>query len=406
MSSRVIALYLTLLSTPLFASPEWVTAWNASPSEQADDAEHFSGRTVLQNVLITASGQGVRLRVANVDEREPYRIESLRFNGLPVLFRGKDYAAIPPDNFLLSDTLLTAVSAGEKLEVRLFLPAQKTQPTIHWYGREDALISVAGNFSDSPLFPVASKSDFRLVITAIDVLSPVETVGIVALGDSITDGSSAEVGTDGRWPDVAWRVLHAQGYKLAMANAGIGGDRLLRDARHTGTSPGVIERLNDQVLALAGINILIIAAGINDIAWPGAKMHGRQLAPDSERPTADELIAGYRAVIASAKSKGLTIIGATITPYAGGNTTFVNFYSKKKDRLRTEVNQWIRESGAFDAVIDFDTLLADPSHPRQLKTEYDSGDHIHPAPRGLEAMGQLAAAVLATVEPIASNGAE
>lgn len=345
-------------------------------------------------ILPTASGDTVRLRLANEDPASEFIVESMTVGDEAVLFGGDTTGRIGPQSILCSDPISFSVEAGEKVPVTFFLPAQSTEPTIHWYGRERALISGPGNFTDSVPFPHERESDFRIVISGLDVETSSPSIGIVAIGDSITDGSSAPVGLDKRWPDITWRALRRAGLDTTMANAGIGGDRLLRDARHTGSSPGVLERLDRDAFGLAGQHAIVLAAGINDISWPAAKMRGRELAPIDQFPSLEEMIEGYEAFIQRARDEELIVFGATITPYRGEDDLFENFFNEDKEMLRQQVNAWIRTSGAFDAVIDFDEALRDPNDASSLSEDYDSGDHIHPNEAGFETMGALAALVI------------
>lgn len=317
----------------------------------------------------------------------------LTINGETVLFMGESSVSIPRDSFLWSDPVATNSNAGSKAEIRVFIPEQSEQPSIHWYGRETAWISTPGNHTYTQPFPRIAETDFRVTISAVNVIT--DAVGIVAIGDSITDGSSSPVNADMRWTDIAWRELTAQGHSITMANAGIGGDRLLRSAGHTGTSPGVVRRLDTHVFELGDFKFMILAAGLNDLAWPGATLRTHELASLDELPTAREMTNGYVEVIERARRHGIDVIGATITSYAGANAELPGFYSLEKEELRQTVNTWIRTSQAFAAVIDFDALLRDPQKPSALRAEYDSGDHIHPSKSGFIAMGELAANAIA-----------
>lgn len=164
-----------------------------------------------------------------------------------------------------------------------------------------------------------------------------------------------------------------------MLNAGISGARLLRDKMGV----NALARFDRDVLAQPNVKAVILMIGINDIAWPGTAF-----ARDQARPTAAAMIAGYRQVIALAHARNIRVIGATLTPFAGAlsGTPLGDYYSADKDALRQEVNRWIRESGAFDSIVDFDRLLCDPTHPAQFAPAFDSGDHLHPGDGGNKAM--------------------
>jgi lysophospholipase L1-like esterase len=143
--------------------------------------------------------------------------------------------------------------------------------------------------------------------------------------------------------------------------------------------------LDRDVLAQLGACSVIVMLGINDISWPGTAF-----ARDSQRPTLDTLTAGYRQLIEQARTRGVRVIGATLTPFEGAlpGTPLSDYYRPDKEALRQQVNDWIRHSGVFDAVIDFDAALRDPVHPIRIAAHYDSGDHLHPGDEGNRAMAE------------------
>jgi len=181
---------------------------------------------------------------------------------------------------------------------------------------------------------------------------------------------------------------------VAVANAGISGTRLLRD----GMGVAARARFDDDVLNQPGVASVVVALGVNDICWPGTPF-----APAETVPTAAELIAGYKELIAAAHARHVRIVGATITPFQGAlpGTPFAGLYdTPAKEAIRQQVNRWIRDSHAFDAIVDFDAVLRDPRHPARLLAQFDSGDHLHPGDAGYAAMANaLGADVLFGREP-------
>jgi len=204
---------------------------------------------------------------------------------------------------------------------------------------------------------------------------------VVALGDSITDGNGSTPDQDRRWPDYLARLAAARG--IGVANAGISGARVLAD----GMGERAAARFEQDVLAQPGVRSVIIALGINDIGWPGSAF-----APHDTAMAADTLIAGYRKLIQRARANKVRVIGATMAPFENAlqGTPLSDHYSPAKDAVRRQVNDWIRGSGAFDAVVDFDAVLRDPAHPSRLSPAFDSGDHLHPGDAGYEAMAKAA----------------
>jgi lysophospholipase L1-like esterase len=193
---------------------------------------------------------------------------------------------------------------------------------------------------------------------------------VVAFGDSITDGAASTPGTDQRWPDYLARRL--AGRNVAVLNAGISGGRVLKN--HMG--PNALARFDRDVLAQPGVAGVVLLMGINDISWPGSTIE-----PGEPATQADALIAGYRQLITRARNRGVRIIGATLTPFEGAlampGSPVANYYSPAKDALRQRINAWIRGSGEFDAVLDFDAVVRDPLNPLRILPAYDSGDHLH-----------------------------
>ncbi len=208
---------------------------------------------------------------------------------------------------------------------------------------------------------------------------------IVTFGDSITDGVGANQGDYTDWPDLlANRLTGENGAPaLAVINEGIGGNRILRD----GAGVSALARLDRDVLAQPGVVSMIVLEGINDIGWPHMKPKLPNGTTMKEGPfagelvTTQELIVGLQQIIERAHQHGIRVFGATLTPYEGAD-----YYSEDGEATRQAVNQWIRTSGAFDGVFDFDAAVRDPSHPGQFREGYHSGDHLHPSAIGYKAM--------------------
>ncbi len=200
---------------------------------------------------------------------------------------------------------------------------------------------------------------------------------VVVVGDLITDGNGATVDADTRWSDFLAKRLAPD--HIAVLNAGISGGRLLQDKMGV----NVAARLQRDVFSQPGLKAAVLLIGINDISWPGTDFAAAQ-----QRPTLDDMIAGYQQVIAQARANNVRLIGATLPPFEGAlsGTPLDDYYHPDKDALRREVNRWIRESNAFDAIVDFDAILRDPDHPARLVPAFDSGDHLHPGDDGNRAM--------------------
>ncbi len=263
-----------------------------------------------------------------------------------------------------------------EVSVSLYLPEPTPPETFHWDARQTTQVG-AGDQTGAILFEAETTLSTRVFLSAIQVQAPATTRSVVALGDSITDGNMSTVDRNRRWPDFLARRLAGQ--DVAVLNAGISGARLLQDKMGS----NALARFDRDALAQPGVAAVVVLIGINDIAW-----NGTAFAPADPAARAEDLIAGYRQLIARAHTRGVRIVGATLTPFEGAlqDTPMRGYFDADKERVRQAVNAWIRDSGEFDAVLDFDAVTRDPSHPARFLPAYDSGDHLHPGDAGYQAM--------------------
>ncbi|HRP05300.1 MAG TPA: SGNH/GDSL hydrolase family protein, partial [Opitutaceae bacterium] len=215
-------------------------------------------------------------------------------------------------------------------------------------------------------------------LSGLEVETERPTAAIVVLGDSITDGYGTTTDGNDRWTDVLARRLQEQGpgNRIAVLNQGIGGNRLLRD----GLGPNILARFDRDVIAQSGARWVIVLAGINDI---GTRLSARE--KGEPYASAADIIHALSQIIVRAHAKDMIVIGGTLTPYAGAGF----YWSEDGEADRQTVNQWIRTSGQFDAVIDFDAALRDPENPTRLASAFDSGDHLHPSLAGYAEMARV-----------------
>lgn len=376
----------------------WIASWAASPQQAGPGPQgpgpDLGGRTLRQRVHLSAGGETLRLRLSNELSAAPLSIGAVTValpdgvagiragSSRPVTFSGRSAALIPAGAPLVSDPVAFAVKPGTDVTISIYCPADAKSVTLHADGLSTSVISPPGDFTASSVMAQASTTTQRLLVSAVLVRASAQARGIVAFGDSITDGTRSTVDADRRWPDVLAHRFAARGWTVGIANAGIAGNRLLRD----GAGAGALARLDRDVLALPGVTHVIVLEGINDIGWPGAKWGEHYLEDPKNAATAEDLIAAYRQIIDRVHAHGAKVIGATLTPFEG--TDLPGYYSAEKESVREAVNRWIRRSGAFDGVIDFDAAIRDPAHPSGAVPEFISGDHIHPTDAGYEAMGQ------------------
>jgi lysophospholipase L1-like esterase len=383
----------------------WLASWTASPQPvwgadfpfPTNVPPELRDQTVRQVARISLGGQRVRIVLSNAYGRQPLAIGSatVALSGSDaaivsdslrsVTFGGQVSATIPPGAPLVSDPVELPVSALSRLTVSLYLPNATPITTFHWDGRQTAWI-VPGDRTTAPNLDTAQdtaqSTTARLLLSGIEVEAARSTQTVAVIGDSITDGATASLDANTRWPDFLAGRLAPHG--VAVVNAGISGARLLSD----GMGVNALARLDRDVLDQPGVRSVVVLLGINDISWPGTVFE-----PNGTRPTLDAMIAGYRQLVDRARSRGVRVIGATLTPFEGAlpGTPLDNYYQVDKDALRRQLNAWIRESGAFDAVIDFDAVARDTSHPARLNPRFDSGDRLHPGDAGNHAMSETIA---------------
>lgn len=384
-------------ATAFAEDQNWVGTWMASPQPTWDADFPFptkipasvTDQTFRQVVRVSLGGSRVRLVFSNAYGDHPMRIggASVALAGeggaaepgtiRKITFGGKDEIVVPPGAPAISDPLDMSVEAQAKLAISIYIPDETPLRTFHWDGRQTAWFG-EGDQTEADSFAATETTDARIFLSDVLVDTPNEGA-VVVIGDSITDGNGATVDADARWPDFLAKRLAPQ--RIAVLNGGISGGRLLQDKMGV----NVAARLERDVFAQPNVKAAILLIGINDISWPGT-----DFAPDQTRPSADEMIAGYQQVIALAQANDVSLIGATLPPFEGAltGTPLGNYYSPEKDALRQEINRWIRESGAFDAIVDFDAVLLDPANPAQMNPAFDSGDHLHPGDAGNRAMAE------------------
>jgi lysophospholipase L1-like esterase len=384
------------------AEPHWIGTWGASPFSfggfgPAAAPAPFKDQTLRQKLRISVGGDQVRVRFSNELGTTPLVIggatlalatgdSSIDSASLKALtFGGATSITIPPGAPALSDAVDMTVADLTELAVSLYLPEEAAPATMHM-GRSTYV--TAGNATTAASLEGAELTTNHVFLTGVYVRTADAAAVVVTLGDSITDGTASTPHTYSSWPDqFAARVATGSGgRKIAVVNHGISGNQVLRD----GAGTSALTRFDRDVLSTPGLTHIVVLEGINDIGTGGFAFPGTNAEPPPERTAAD-LIAGYQQLIARAHANGVKIFGATLTPFEGA---FAGYYTPAKDEVRVELNNWIRTSGAFDGVIDFEAATQDMANPRVMKAEYDSGDHLHPGDAGYRAMADSIDAAL------------
>jgi lysophospholipase L1-like esterase len=358
----------------------WVGTWNASPQAASSTVE-LNGQTIRQIVQVSIGGTRVRVRLSNAYGAGPLLIGAarvgLRSTGASIAagsdrvltFNGSESTTIPAGALAISDPVSLRVPDRAELAVSIYVPRNERAATEHSLGLQATYISPEGDFSGADSLPTTTTSQSYYFLTGVEVDASTKSRAIVTLGDSITDGLHSTADANKRWPNRLAERLRSQkgGSKVAVLNAGISGNRVLQDTVGTNASA----RLDRDVLVQSGVRYLIVLEGINDIGYPGAA-------------TADEIIAGHLQIIDRAHAMGVKVFGATLTPFRAFLPGL--YYTPDGEAKRQAVNQWIRTSKAYDAVIDFDKAIRDPSNPAAIRSAYDSGDNLHPNDAGYQAM--------------------
>jgi lysophospholipase L1-like esterase len=254
--------------------------------------------------------------------------------------------------------------------VSLYFPGETGPPTSHSLGLHTTYISEAGDFTAQPAIAGASTVASYYYLSSIDVLAAPKAGLIVALGDSITDGALSTANADRMWPALLAARLQANKAtaKFAIVNEGISGNQVL----HDGAGISALARLDRDVLNEPGVRWLMILESINDI---GAIARG------GGPLTAADLIGALGQMVERSHMHGIKVAGCTLTPYGGAG-----YYSDAGEAIRSEVNDWIRKSGVFDAVVDFDAAVRDPGNPKEFRADMHAGDHLHPSDAGYATM--------------------
>jgi lysophospholipase L1-like esterase len=395
--SFTIVLALTLTFVVHAASPaapakdHWVGTWATPPVAVAqapvgDPNIAFNNQTLRQIVHISIGGRMVRVRLSNAFGTQPLAIGSahiaLRGAGAATVpgsdrtltFGGAKSTTIWPGALMVSDAVELDVPALGDLAVSFYLSGDVPATflvTGHPVSRQTTYISPAGDFTASADMPIGTTKLSWYFLTGVEVMAPEQVGAIVTLGDSITDANVSTPDMNHRWPDELARRLSAAHRQIGVLNEGTAGNRILQDV----VGESGLHRFDRDVLSQPGVAYVIVLLGINDL---------RNRNPIAA--TAEDMIAGYKQMILRAHARGIKIFGGTLLPFE--NETFTpGAYTPEGEAKREAVNEWIRTSGAFDAVIDFEKALRDPSHPTSLLPKYDCGDHLHPSDLGYQTMG-------------------
>ena len=376
-----------------FGPPHWVGTWAASQQEpeprNALSSDDLTDATLRQVVHLSIGGAELRVRLSNRFGTEPLHITSVHIarpsgpgsidpaTDKALTFSGKEDLIIPAGADYVSDSLPYTAAAMSDLAISLHIDQPPSHQTGHPGSRATSYIA-HGDEAGRPQLADAKKAEHWYFIAGVEVAAFPQADAVVVLGDSITDGHGATTDGNDRWPDLLVRRLQANPatQTIAVLNHGIGGNRLLLD----GLGPNALARFDHDVLSQTGVRYLVVLEGVNDL---GMLAREREVSGEEHDAMVRHIEGAYEQMIAQARAHNIRVIGCTILPFVGSE-----FYhpGPSSEADRHKINDWIREGGHFDVVIDFDKLMRDPEHPDRLLREFDSGDHLHPSPAGYSAM--------------------
>lgn len=372
------------------AAHHWVGSWGAAPA--FPNGPEVTNQTIRQVVRLSLGGRALRIRLSNEmgtgplvigaahvakPGQEPGSVDPASDHVLT--FGGRPGITIPPGAPAISDPVELDSKALDSLAVSLFVPRDTGPAATHPLGRATTYLSDGGDSTAAATLPKLTTSTARFFLSGVEVDAP-DASAVVTLGDSITDGYGSTLDANRRWPDVLAERLAQAHSPTGVVDAGISGNRVLHDLPEAQFGPAAVARFDRDVLAVPGVRTVILMEAINDIGHPGSAD-----LPD-QKVSAEDIATGMRQIADRAHAHGLRILGATLTPYA--DTVFPGYFTPAGEADRQTVNRFIRESGTFDGVIDFDAVVRDPARPDHVAAGYDFGDHLHPNDAGYRKMGE------------------
>lgn len=394
---------------PESSRPHWVNTWtsmpqltepgNLPPAPFTQPDRVMDDSTLRQTIRISVGGRQLRLRFSNAFGTTALPITAASFalpvggqagvsaiqpgTARPVTFQGRSSATVPIGAQIVSDPVDVDVAPRSNLTVTLYLATGQTSNNITSHpGSRTTSYLVKGNQVDATDLPSATPVNHWYFLSGAETIASRGTAGVVMLGDSLTDGRGSTTNQNNRWPDQLLDRLQTrpQTADVAILNQAAGGNRVLAN----GLGPNVLSRVDRDVLAQTQVDWLVVFVGINDIGSAATTEAGRQ-------KVVDELTAAYEQIVVRAHAHDLKVYGATLLPFGGSGYDDAGGHH---EAARQAVNEWIRTSGQFDAVLDFETAVQDPANPRMLLPAFDDGDHLHLSPAGYKALADAVPAWL------------
>ncbi|KEY69860.1 hypothetical protein S7711_09001 [Stachybotrys chartarum IBT 7711] len=378
----------------------WVTLWGAMP--QLTETSNlppppfntpglvFQNSTIRQTIKVSLDADLIRLQITNVfggsdlpitavtvayPDTQAAGTSAIQTESLQTLtFSGTESFIIPNGAAIISDPVPLSVSAESILSISIYLATGQTTNSITSHpGSRTTSYFISGNHINDEDFEGAS-ADHWYFISSLEGRVSVNSSAIAFVGDSITDGRGSTTNGNDRWPDQLLTRLQTSAAtdSVSIVNVAAGGNRILAD----GLGPNALGRIDRDVISQAGVRFAVVLEGINDIGTAPTT-------EDAQRIIGDRVIQAYEQMIIRLHRHNIKVYGGTLTPMTGPDQAYGH---PTREVTRQRLNEWIRTSGKFDAVIDFDAAVRDPDQPERLLTEYDTGDHLHLNPAGYAAM--------------------
>ncbi|WP_367322806.1 SGNH/GDSL hydrolase family protein [Streptomyces sp. HUAS ZL42] len=372
----------------------WVGAWSASPSGAEPDTETngLAGLSVRNLVHLGVGGTSARITLSNLYGAQPLTLthasiavavdddtaaaatDSMR----RLTFGGATMVVIPAGQQVTSDAVRILIPRDSDVLVTTYSPTRSGPVTYHRHARQISYVAEGDRTEDVSATAYTEKVEYWRYLTAVDVLSNESDGTLVALGDSLTDGITSTMGADSRWTDVLARRLRtavedgADVPRYSVVNEGISGNRVLADGRgRPADNPSGLNRFSRDVLGRTNVKVVVVDLGVNDILR------------STRTADPDRILDGLRTLVRQAHARGIRVVGATLMPFGGHRG-----YTAGREAVRQTINGEIRAGRVFDTVVDFDEALRDPYDPRRLRSDYDSGDHLHPSDKGYREMAE------------------
>ncbi|MFD5635049.1 SGNH/GDSL hydrolase family protein [Streptomyces sp. NPDC127077] len=372
----------------------WVGAWSASPAgaEPGTESYGLAGSSVRNVVHTAAGGTSARITLSNLYGQRPLvvthatiavaatansaaaTVDTMR----RLTFGGATSVDIPAGRQVTSDAVRVRVPHDVDVLVTTYSPTPSGPVTYHPHAQQISYVADGDRTEDASAASYTEQSPYWRYLTALDVLSDDATGTVVVLGDSLTDGITSTVGANSRWTDVLSERLRAAAGsgdtpRYSVVNQGISGNQVLAAGLgRPADNPSGLSRFGRDVLDRTNVRAVVIDLGVNDILRN----------PNQVDPTT--VTDGLRTLVRQAHARGLRVVGATLMPFEGHRG-----YTDAREAVRQAVNAEIRAGKVYDAVVDFDAALRDPYDPRRLRTDYDSGDHLHPSDEGFRRMAEV-----------------